>query len=90
MEEDNQIMSDENNETQNSGIGEDEVQDQVNIGDKLSYEALFQKNKKRRGERKSYSVQSGTDNLPLKGLFNRPLSVRGIKSIEIEEEKKQK
>ena len=35
-------------------------------------------------------MQSGTDCMPLKSMFNQPLSVRGIKSIEIEEEKKQK
>ena len=89
--EDKPVMSDENNETENSGIGEDEAQDQVDIGEQLSYESLFQKNKKRpRGDRRSYSVQSGTDCMQLKSMFNQPLSVRGIKSIEIEEEKKQK
>ena len=88
--EDKPVMSDENNETENSGIGEDEAQDQVDIGEQLSYESLFQKNKTRRGDRRSYSVQSGTDCMPLKSMFNQPLSVRGIKSIEIEEEKKQK
>ena len=89
--EDKPVMSDENNETENSGIGEDEAQDQVDIGEQLSYESLFQKNKRRpRGDRRSYSVQSGTDCMQLKSIFNQPLSVRGIKSIEIEEEKKQK
>ena len=34
-------MSDEKNASENSGFGEDEMQDQVNVGDKLSYEALF-------------------------------------------------
>ena len=40
-DDDHQIMSDEKNASENSGFGEDEMQDQANVGDKLSYEALF-------------------------------------------------
>lgn len=70
------------------------------MGDKLSYEELFKKNKKRgRSGRISMTdqVQIGISDVQVsecnmtmtkslrKSMFNEPMSVRGIKRIEIEE-----
>jgi hypothetical protein len=69
------------------------------MGDQLSYEDLFKKNKKRgRSDRNSManhasemgSMAVSDNNLnntmhkALKSMFNEPMSVRGIKHIEIE------
>ena len=70
------------------------------MGDKLSYEELFKKNKKRgRSGRMSMTDQAQSSisdvtvnecNMTMtkslrKSMFNEPMSVRGIKRIEIEE-----
>ena len=72
------------------------------MGDRLSYEELFKKNKKRvRSDRNSMAnYSSGISDIQLldgnqtmtksmrKSMFNEPMSVRGIKRIEIEEDEK--
>ena len=72
------------------------------MGDRLSYEELFKKNKKRgRSDRNSMAnYSSGMSDITLidgnqtmtkslrKSMFNEPMSVRGIKRIEIEEDQK--
>ena len=69
------------------------------MGDKLSYEEIFKKNKKRdRSGRISMTEQAqGISDVKVKdmnmtmtkslrkSIFNEPMSVRGIKRIEIEE-----
>ena len=69
------------------------------MGDQLSYEDLFKKSKKRvrsdRNSMASYGAEIGsmasneinpnsTMHRSLKSMFNEPMSVRGIKHIEIE------
>lgn len=71
------------------------------MGDRLSYEELFKKNKKRgRSDRNSMAnYSSGISDIQLidgnqtmtkslRSMFNEPMSVRGIKLIEIEEDEK--
>ena len=72
------------------------------MGDRLSYEELFKKNKKRgRSDRNSMAnYSSGMSDITLidgnqtmtkslrKSMFNEPMSVRGIKRIVIEEDEK--
>ena len=71
------------------------------MGDRLSYEELFKKNKKRgRSDRNSMAnYSSGMSDITLidgnqtmtkslRNMFNEPMSVRGIKRIEIEEDEK--
>jgi len=74
------------------------------VGDKLSYEEIFKKNKKRdRSGRISMTEQAqGISDVKVKdmnmtmtkslrkSIFNEPMSVRGIKRIEIEEIEKKK
>ena len=74
------------------------------MGDKLSYEEIFKKNKKRdRSGRISMTEQAqGISDVKVKdmnmtmtkslrkSIFNEPMSVRGIKRIEIEEIEKKK
>ena len=72
------------------------------VGDRLSYEELFKKSKKRgRSDRNSMAdCPQGIADITLidgnqtmtkslrKSMFNEPMSVRGIKRIEIEEDEK--
>lgn len=99
-------------DAENGDLGEQQIHNQtLNIdlnkeivGDKLSYEELFKKNKKRGrsghismtnhltgvGE---VNVSDGNQTMTKslrKSMFNEPMSVRGIKRIEIEEIEKLK
>lgn len=108
-----QYMDNMSHDAQIGDFGEQQnVQNQVSyiylnkeiIGDELSYEELFKKNKKRgRSGRLSMTDQTtgisdvtvNECNLTMtkslrKSVFNEPMSVRGIKRIEIEEIAKSK